>query len=90
VHLDDLLTRRTRISIEAPHRGTESARPVAELVAPVLGWDERRVRREVEAYSARVAAERASQEEDDDLAADATRLAASDLRDVEAVGARSG
>ncbi len=89
VHLDDLLTRRTRISIEAPHRGTDSARPVAELVAPVLGWDERQVRREVEAYSARVAAERASQEEDDDLAADATRLAASDLRDVEAVGARS-
>ncbi|HEY1973616.1 MAG TPA: glycerol-3-phosphate dehydrogenase/oxidase, partial [Pseudonocardia sp.] len=37
LHLDDVLARRTRISIEYPHRGTESARPVAELMAEVLG-----------------------------------------------------
>jgi glycerol-3-phosphate dehydrogenase len=30
LHLDDLLARRTRISVDTPHRGTESARPVAE------------------------------------------------------------
>ncbi len=37
LHLDDLLARRTRISIETPHRGTESAEPVARAVAGVLG-----------------------------------------------------
>jgi len=85
LHLDDLLARRTRISIETPHRGVESAEPVARLVAPILGWDEERIMNEVQAYSARVEAERRSQEQDDDLAADAARIAAPDTRAV-AVG----
>jgi glycerol-3-phosphate dehydrogenase len=84
-HLDDLLARRTRISIETPDRGTTAASTVADLVAPVLGWDEERVKNEVEAYSARVEAERRSQQQDDDLAADAARIAAPDTRAV-AVG----
>ena len=55
------------------------------LVAPVLGWDDRRVEDEVAAYRARVAAERESQAEGDDLAANADRLAAPDIR-ARAVG----
>jgi glycerol-3-phosphate dehydrogenase len=85
LHLDDLLARRTRISIETPHRGTESAAAAAELVADVLGWSPERVQAEVDVYLARVAAERASQDEPDDLAADAARLVAPDTRKV-AVG----
>jgi glycerol-3-phosphate dehydrogenase len=85
LHLDDLLARRTRISIETPDRGTASARAVAELVAPALGWDEERVNNEVAAYEARVEAERESQRKDDDLEADAARIAAPDTRAV-AVG----
>jgi glycerol-3-phosphate dehydrogenase len=85
LHLDDLLARRTRISIETPHRGVESAEPVARLVAPILGWDEDRIANEVQSYSARVEAERRSQEQTDDLAADAARIAAPDTRAV-AVG----
>ena len=85
LHLDDILARRTRISIETPDRGTRSAAPAAALVAPVLGWDEERIKNEVEAYEARVEAERRSQLEDDDLAADAARIAAPDTRAV-AVG----
>ena len=80
LHLDDLLSRRTRISIEAHDRGDACADHAAALVAPVLGWDERRVEDEVAAYRARVAAERESQEEPDDLAANAERLAAPDIR----------
>ncbi len=80
LHLDDLLSRRTRISIETQDRGVECAQAAAELVAPILGWDERRVADEVAAYRARVAAERESQEEPDDLAANAERLAAPDIR----------
>ena len=82
LHLDDLLGRRTRISIEYNHRGTESARPVADVVAPVLGWSEETIKREVETYLARVEAERASQEQTEDAAADATRLLAPELRRV--------
>src|SRR5579875_2475437 len=40
LHLEDVLTRRTRISIEYPHRGVESAPAVAELMTGILGWDE--------------------------------------------------
>ncbi len=80
LHLDDLLTRRTRMSIEYSHRGVDSARAVAELVAPVLGWDADRVEAEVASYAERVLAERASQELPDDEAADAARRAAPDSR----------
>ena len=80
LHLDDLLTRRTRISIETSHRGTESARAVAEVVAPILGWDAVTVEREVETYLARVQAERASQHEAEDAAADAARIVGPELR----------
>ncbi|WP_129285430.1 glycerol-3-phosphate dehydrogenase/oxidase [Streptomyces sp. GZWMJZ-114] len=78
-HLDDVLTRRTRISIETFDRGTRSAREAAELMAPVLGWDAAQVDREVEHYEKRVEAERESQRQPDDLTADAARLGAPDI-----------
>jgi len=80
LHLDDVLTRRTRVSIETAHRGVESAPEVAALMADVLGWDEERTAREVEHYTARVAAERESQRMPDDRTADAARLGAPDVR----------
>ncbi|MGY2084955.1 glycerol-3-phosphate dehydrogenase/oxidase [Blastococcus sp. SYSU DS0539] len=80
LHLDDVLTRRTRISIETPHRGVESAAEVADLMAGVLGWDEERTAREVTHYAARVDAERESQRMPDDRTADAARLGAPDVR----------
>ncbi|MEU6545561.1 glycerol-3-phosphate dehydrogenase/oxidase [Streptomyces sp. NPDC046859] len=78
-HLDDVLTRRTRISIETFDRGTRSAREAAELMAPVLGWDAEQIEREVEHYHKRVEAERESQRQPDDLTADAARLGAPDI-----------
>jgi glycerol-3-phosphate dehydrogenase len=80
LHLDDVLTRRTRVSIETAHRGVESAPAVASLMAGVLGWDAERTAREVEHYTARVAAERESQRMPDDRTADAARLGAPDVR----------
>lgn len=78
-HLEDVLTRRTRISIETFDRGTRSAQECAELMARVLGWDKERVEREVEHYEKRVEAERESQRQPDDLTADAARLGAPDI-----------
>ncbi|MDQ7905328.1 glycerol-3-phosphate dehydrogenase/oxidase [Phytohabitans sp. ZYX-F-186] len=74
LRLEDVLTRRTRISIEVFDRGVAAARPAAELMAGVLGWSPERIDQEVERYHARVRAERASQEQEDDVAADAERL----------------
>lgn len=85
LHLDDLIARRTRASIETPHRGADSAPAVAELAASLLGWDADRTTAEVDAYLARVEAERRSQKQRDDQAADAERVAAPDTRRV-AVG----
>ncbi|MFF9147082.1 glycerol-3-phosphate dehydrogenase/oxidase [Streptomyces sp. NPDC055051] len=78
-HLDDVLTRRTRVSIETFDRGTRSAREAAELMAPVLGWDASRIEKEIEHYEKRVEAERESQRQPDDLTADAARLGAPDI-----------
>jgi glycerol-3-phosphate dehydrogenase len=80
LHLDDVLTRRTRVSIETGHRGVESAPDVAALMAETLGWDDERTAREVEHYNARVEAERESQRMPDDRTADAARLGAPDVR----------
>jgi glycerol-3-phosphate dehydrogenase len=82
LHLDDLLARRTRISIETPSRGVDSARAAAEIVAPVLGWDAERVDAEVAAYVARVEAELESQKELVDSEANEERLAAPDVRRI--------
>ncbi len=75
-HLDDMLTRRTRISIETFDRGTSSARPAAMLMAGVLGWDEARVDEEVDHYLRRVEAERQSQQKPTDQEADEARVQA--------------
>ncbi|WP_404389310.1 glycerol-3-phosphate dehydrogenase/oxidase [Humibacillus xanthopallidus] len=82
LHLDDILARRTRISIETPHRGTETAEAVAGLIAPICGWDDERVAREVAAYRARVSAELESQKELADSEANAERLSAPDNRRI--------
>jgi glycerol-3-phosphate dehydrogenase len=80
LHLDDLLTRLTRISIETQDRGEAAAQEIAEIVAPLLGWDEADTAREVAHYQARVTAERHSQDQPDDHTADAARLDAPDVR----------
>jgi glycerol-3-phosphate dehydrogenase len=80
LHLDDILARRTRISIETWDRGEGAAAEVADLVAPVLGWGPPDIEREVVHYRARVVAERESQHQPDDLSADAARLGAPDVR----------
>ena len=76
LHLDDVLARRTRISIETEHRGGRTARHAAEVMAGVLGWDAATTRAEIGTYERRVAAERRSQTMPDDVTADAARTAA--------------
>lgn len=70
LHLEDVLVRRTRISMEYQHSGVECAREVADLMGEVLGWDEARTEREISLYEQRVAAEMASHVTESDDEAD--------------------
>ncbi|MCX5044488.1 glycerol-3-phosphate dehydrogenase/oxidase [Aldersonia sp. NBC_00410] len=80
LHLEDVLARRTRIAIEYSHRGVNCAEQVARLMAPVLGWDDADIDREVATYLARVDAEVRSQAQPDDASADELRAAAPEAR----------
>ncbi|MBB6349616.1 glycerol-3-phosphate dehydrogenase/oxidase [Nonomuraea muscovyensis] len=73
LRLEDVLVRRTRISIEERDRGVAAAVEVAALIAPILGWDEEDVRRESERYRAMVQAEMSAELQPDDASADAAR-----------------
>ncbi|MEU4343304.1 glycerol-3-phosphate dehydrogenase/oxidase [Nocardia sp. NPDC023852] len=76
LHLDDVLTRRTRISIEAADRGLAAAPAVAWLVGARLGWDAAATDREITRYRDRVHAELAANQAADDESANAARLVA--------------
>jgi len=78
-HLDDVLARRTRISIEAWDRGVAAAPTVAALMAGPLNWDEEQKQREIKHYLMRVEAERDSQTQPTDSTAEAARLGAPDI-----------
>ena len=78
-HIEDVLARRTRISIETFDRGIGSVEEVAALMAPVLGWSEDQVEREKEHYRKRVDAERESQRMPDDETADSARMGAPEV-----------
>ena len=78
-HLDDVLARRTRISIETFDRGTVAVTAAADLMAAELGWDQVRRDDEVDHYLRRVEAERQSHEKLTDQEADEARVSAPDI-----------
>jgi glycerol-3-phosphate dehydrogenase len=80
IHLEDVLARRLRISIESEERGTLVADAAADLMAEELGWDDGRQADEVATWHRRVRAEREANDAPDDIAADALRRRAVDAR----------
>lgn len=80
LHIDDVLTRRTRMSIETMHRGVAAAPTTAAVMGQILGWDQTTIDREIHHYEARVRAELDSQRQPDDHTADAARMGAPDVR----------
>jgi glycerol-3-phosphate dehydrogenase len=78
-HLDDVLARRTRISIETFDRGTVAVTAAADLMAAELGWDRARRDDEVDHYLRRVEAERQSQQKLTDQEADEARVSAPEI-----------
>lgn len=80
LHLNDVLTRRTRISIETPDRGLSAAPVAARIMGGILDWSADTLASEVDNYRSRVEAERDSQKASNDRTADARRLGADDVR----------
>jgi glycerol-3-phosphate dehydrogenase len=66
VHLDDVLSRRTRMRIEVSDRGAGAAPHAAELMAGELGWDAARTAAEVSRYQQMIAADLAAEAMPDD------------------------
>jgi glycerol-3-phosphate dehydrogenase len=69
VHLDDVLSRRTRIRIEVRDRGAAAAPHAAELLADELGWDAARTAAELSRYRQLIAADLAAEAMPDDQTA---------------------
>ena len=60
LHLDDVLMHRTRLNYEQADKGVGALDEIADLVAPVLGWDAATRATEIDAYRARAEAEEAA------------------------------
>jgi glycerol-3-phosphate dehydrogenase len=81
-HLDDVIERRTRLSMESRDRGAAAAIEVATIMASRLGWDATTASREVDAYRALVEAQIAGEGERDDEAAEMKVRAADPILDL--------
>jgi glycerol-3-phosphate dehydrogenase len=79
LHLDDVLMQRTRLNYEQADKGVGALEEIADLVAPVLGWDLERRATEIAAYRERAEAEDAAALEPDDASAETVRLRAAEL-----------
>ncbi|RPF23032.1 glycerol-3-phosphate dehydrogenase/oxidase [Myceligenerans xiligouense] len=80
LHLEDVLAHRTRLVYEVRDRGVEAAAEVADIIAPLLGWDDTVRQREIDAWHSRIDAELAALRLPDDESAeeavrDADRIA---------------
>ena len=79
LHIEDVLIQRVRLNSTSPDRGASAVDEVAEIAAPLLGWDAERTEAETANYRARVAAELAAQEATTDAAASEARTTAEDM-----------
>ncbi len=79
LHLEDVLVRRTRLNYEVADRGRNCAPEVADIMAGLLGWDEAKRNRELDAYMQRCDAEEAAEKVFDEAESQAIRAHHGDL-----------
>lgn len=80
LHLEDVLHRRLRISMEYNDRGVASANDIAELIAPYLQWDDATIATEIARYRDTVAAFIAAEKELTDSSANTIATQATESR----------
>lgn len=83
MHLEDIFIQRVRLNSEQRDRGRAAVDEASEIAAAILGWDAERLDEEKKNYLARIEAELAAEEQDNDAAASKARLAAADIRPAE-------
>jgi glycerol-3-phosphate dehydrogenase len=90
--VQDVLARRIRAVFEADDAGAAAAGTVAQLVAPLLGWDADRASAEAERYRQWVRAQRATQDASSDAEAQGllAEAARGSVRDVARGGLPAG
>ncbi|WP_407343804.1 FAD-dependent oxidoreductase [Pengzhenrongella phosphoraccumulans] len=79
LHLDDVLMHRTRLNYEQADRGVGALEEIADIMAPLLGWDKKTRTREVTVYRERAEAEAAAELEATDESAEKIRLEATEI-----------
>ncbi|WP_026926397.1 glycerol-3-phosphate dehydrogenase/oxidase [Granulicoccus phenolivorans] len=79
LHLEDILMHRIRLDQEHRDRGVSALADIAEIAAPLLGWDAATAQAEQQNWRDQVAAEQAAEATDNDAAAARARLQAPDL-----------
>ncbi|WP_375426319.1 glycerol-3-phosphate dehydrogenase/oxidase [uncultured Friedmanniella sp.] len=79
LHLEDVMTLRTRLTYEVRGHGLAAAEEIADLMAEELGWDDARRRSELTAYRDRCGAEDAAAGAPDDEAAQGARQRLGDV-----------
>ncbi len=79
LHLEDVMTTRTRLTYEVRDHALPAAEEIAELIGGELGWSDERRATEVAAYRERCAAEDAASAAPDDEHAQAARERAGDV-----------
>jgi len=70
---------RTRLNYEQADRGLGALDEIADILTPLLGWDDATRTREIAAYRTRADAEAAAELEPDDASAETVRLQADEI-----------
>jgi len=79
LHLDDIVMHRTRLNYEQADRGMGALDEIADIVTPLLGWDDETRDREITAYRERAEAEAEAELQPDDESAEQVRLKAAEI-----------
>lgn len=82
LHLEDIMTTRTRLTYEMRGHGRAAVPEIAAIAAEYLGWDDARREAEIAAYVARCEAEDAAAQLTDEEEAAAARAAAAEVTDL--------
>ncbi|MBV7362883.1 glycerol-3-phosphate dehydrogenase/oxidase [Actinomycetaceae bacterium TAE3-ERU4] len=81
LHLEDLMSLRTRLNYERKDRGLSAATEIADIAAVYLGWNEETKKQELKLYKDRCDAEAAAEDIFDEHEAQQARAKAKDVTD---------
>jgi glycerol-3-phosphate dehydrogenase len=82
LHIEDVLSRRTRFTIETRDRGMEAAAVVGKIMGTLLGWSAATEKKEVKDFRLGIEAELAAEQQTTDEAANAIRTAAPSITEM--------